>query len=321
MTQLRLNCQNWNYLRKLVCVGCLGACYAEVLVELTQSNHDSVIFSQVTPKHIPSILQSYLKKDYSGAFAVRTPTVCKQGKQQILQLDEMDFFRHQVRNVIQNCGLLDPESITEYIIHGGYRALTQVLQKLTPDSVIQIVTASGLRGRGGAGFPTGLKWRRCRQVESEMKYLICNGDEGDPGTFMNRVTAEGDPHKVLEGLIIAGYAVGASEGYIFVRAEKPLMRERLQTAVNQARQYGLLGDQILGSDFSFDVTVISSAGAFVCGEETAMIAAIDMTAKIFGSAIQKVIDNFAMFRPQRVSVLIVCDMFSENIGHLRSVRF
>lgn len=260
---------------KLVCVGCIGACYAEVLVELTQSNHDSVIFSQVTPKHIPSILQSYLKKDYSGAFAVRMPTVRKQGEHQLLRLDEMDFFRHQVRNVIRHCGLLDPESITEYIIQGGYYALTQVLQKLTPDTVIQMVTASGLRGRGGAGFPTGMKWRRCRQVESEMKYLICNGDEGDPGAFMNRVTAEGDPHKVLEGLIIAGYAVGASEGYIFVRAEKPLMRKRLQTAVNQARQHGLLGDQILGSDFSFDVTVISSAGAFVCGEETAMIAAIE----------------------------------------------
>ena len=259
---------------KLVRVGCIGACYAEVLVEVTKSNHESAIYRQVTPKQVPSILQSYLREDYSSAFAVRT-RARKKGAQNILLLDEMDFFRHQVRNVIQHCGLLDPETISEYIIHGGYRALTQVLQELTPTNVIQMVTASGLRGRGGAGFPTGLKWYRCRQVDAETKYLICNGDEGDPGAFMNRVTAEGDPHKVLEGLIIAGYAIGASEGFIFVRAEKPLMTQRLQTSVNQARQYGLLGNRILGSDFSFDVTVISSAGAFVCGEETAMIAAIE----------------------------------------------
>ncbi|MCW4040525.1 MAG: CCxxC motif-containing NuoF prefix domain-containing protein [Candidatus Bathyarchaeota archaeon] len=260
---------------KLVRVGCMGACYAEVLVEFAKPGHAPVVYSHVTPERVPALLQSYLEEDYSGAFALRTPTVSEKREPDILLLDEMDFFQHQVRNVIQHCGFLDPESITEYIIHGGYCALTHVLQKMTPDNVIQTVTASGLRGRGGAGFPTGLKWHRCRQAESDIKYLICNGDEGDPGAFMNRVTAEGDPHKVLEGLIIAGYAIGASEGFIFVRAEKPLMTQRLQTAVNQARQYGLLGDRVLGSDFSFNVTVISSAGAFVCGEETAMIAAIE----------------------------------------------
>lgn len=260
---------------KLVHVGCMGACYAEVLVELTRLGRDSVVYSQVAPKHVPTMLRNYLEEDYSGAYAIRTPVASKKGEQNIPLLDEMDFFRHQVRNVIRHCGLVDPNSITEYVIYGGYHALTQVLQQMTPNKVIQTVTASGLRGRGGAGFPTGRKWQRCRQVQSDTKYLICNGDEGDPGAFMNRVTAEGDPHKVLEGLMIAGYAIGASEGFIFVRAEKPLMTRRLQTAVNQARHYGLLGDQILGSNFNFDVTVISSAGAFVCGEETAMIAAIE----------------------------------------------
>lgn len=275
MLHLRLNLKKLELLAKLVCIGCMGTCYAEVLVEFAKPGHEPVVYSHVTPERVSALLQSYLEEDYSGAFALRTPTVSKKREQDILLLDEMDFFQHQVRNVIQHCGLLDPESITEYIIHGGYCALTHVLQKMTPDNVIQTVTASGLRGRGGAGFPSGLKWHRCRQVESDIKYLICNGDEGDPGAFMNRVTAEGDPHKVLEGLIIAGYAIGAPEGFIFVRAEKPLMTQRLQTAVNQARQYGLLGDRVLGSDFSFNVTVISSAGAFVCGEETAMIAAIE----------------------------------------------
>jgi NADH:ubiquinone oxidoreductase subunit F (NADH-binding)/NAD-dependent dihydropyrimidine dehydrogenase PreA subunit/(2Fe-2S) ferredoxin len=260
---------------KLVRVGCMGACYAEVLVELMTPSREPVIYRHVTPQRVPAILHSYLKNDLSGAFALRTRSPAMKEPRDIPLLGEMDFFRYQTRNVIQHCGLLDPESITEYIIHGGYRALAYVLGNMTPDQVIQTITASGLRGRGGAGFPTGLKWHHCRQIESDTKYLICNGDEGDPGAFMNRVTAEGDPHKVLEGLIIAAYAIGASEGFIFVRAEKPLMTQRLQIAIDQARQYGFLGDQVLGSDFSFTVTVMSSAGAFVCGEETAMIAAIE----------------------------------------------
>jgi NADH:ubiquinone oxidoreductase subunit F (NADH-binding)/(2Fe-2S) ferredoxin len=248
---------------KLVRVGCIGACYAEVLVELVKPRRVPAIYSQVTPQRVPAILQSYLKDDLSGAFALRTHSATIKDQRNIPVLSEMDFFRYQERNVIQHCGLLDPESITEYIIHGGYRALTYVLQTMTPDTVIHAVTASGLQ------------WHRCRQVEADIQYMICNGDEGDPGAFMNRVTAEGDPHKVLEGLIIAAYAIGASEGFIFVRAEKPLMTQRLQTAIDQARQYGLLGDRVLGSDFSFNVTIISSAGAFICGEETAMIAAIE----------------------------------------------
>jgi NADH:ubiquinone oxidoreductase subunit F (NADH-binding)/(2Fe-2S) ferredoxin len=260
---------------KLVNVGCMGSCYAEVMVELVKKGAASALYSHVTPQRVPAILRDYLAGDVSGAFAVRSRVAAMTGQDDVPLLGERPFFRYQVRDAIQNCGIVDPELIEEYIVHGGYLALTHVLREMTGDEVIEAVSAAGLRGRGGAGFSTGLKWRLCRQAESDTKYIICNGDEGDPGAFMNRLTAEGDPHRVLEGLIIAAYAIGASEGYIFVRAEKPLMAHRLQTAVDQAKHHGLLGERILGSDFSLDVTVMLSAGAFVCGEETAMIAAIE----------------------------------------------
>jgi NADH-quinone oxidoreductase subunit F len=260
---------------KLVEVGCMGSCYAEVIVEISRSNQTTAIYSAVTPAGVAGILDAYLAGDAKGAFALRSKTGNMKGEENIPLLEELPFFRHQKRRILKNCGVIDPESIEEYIIHGGYRALTKVLKEMTPEQVIAEVTASGLRGRGGAGFPTGLKWKICNQVPGETKYVICNADEGDPGAFMNRLTVEGDPHKVLEGLMIAGYATGAGEGYIFVRAEKPLMAERLKTAIAQARAHGLLGRNILGSKFSFDVKLMLSAGAFVCGEETALIAAIE----------------------------------------------
>ncbi|MCX6649342.1 MAG: NADH-quinone oxidoreductase subunit NuoF [Candidatus Bathyarchaeota archaeon] len=260
---------------KLVEVGCMGSCYAEVIVELTRKGYPTAIYSDVTPAKIAGILDTYLAGDAGGALALRSRAAKMSGEETTPLLEELNFFKHQKRRVLKNCGVIDPESIEEYIIHGGYRALSRVLAGMTPEAVIAEVTASGLRGRGGAGFPTGLKWKICNQVPGETKYVICNADEGDPGAFMNRLTVEGDPHKVLEGLMIAGYATGASEGYIFVRAEKPLMAERLKTAIAQARKHGLLGKSILGSKFSFDVKLMLSAGAFVCGEETALIAAIE----------------------------------------------
>jgi len=260
---------------KLVEVGCMGSCYAEVIVEISRSNQTTAIYSAVTPAMVAGILDAYLAGDVGGAFALRSKKGNMKGEETIPLLEELPFFRHQKRRILKNCGVIDPESIDEYIIHSGYRALTKVLKEMTPEQVIAEVTASGLRGRGGAGFPTGLKWKICNQVPGETKYVICNADEGAPGAFMNRLTVEGDPHKVLEGLMIAGYATGASESYIFVRAEKPLMAERLKTAIAQARTHGLLGRNILGSKFSFDVRLMLSAGAFVCGEETALIAAIE----------------------------------------------
>ncbi len=260
---------------KLVSVGCMGSCYAEVIVELSQVGYPTAIYSDVTPVKVPAILDTYLAGDAMGALALRSRAGKMKGEGNIPLLEELSFFKHQKRRILKNCGVIDPESIEEYIIGGGYRALSKVLKEMTQEQVIAEVTASGLRGRGGAGFPAGLKWKLCRQVPGETKYMICNADEGDPGAFMNRLTVEGDPHKVLEGLMIAGYAIGAREGYIFVRAEKPLMAERLETAIAQAKRHGLLGDNILGSGFSFDVKLMLSAGAFVCGEETALIAAIE----------------------------------------------
>lgn len=260
---------------KLVGVGCMGSCYAEVIVEVIKKDYPAVIYSNVEPQKVAGILDNYLSGDATGAFALRSRYGKMKGEDTIPLLDELDWFKYQVRDAIQNCGIIDPESIEEYIIHGGYLALTRALKEMKPEEVIVEVSASGLRGRGGAGFPTGLKWKLCYPVKADKKYMICNADEGDPGAFMNRLNAEGDPHRVLEGLIIAAYAIGATEGYIFVRTEKALMAKRLQTAVKQAEQYGLLGKKILGSDFSFHVNVMLSAGAFVCGEETALMAAIE----------------------------------------------
>ncbi|MCX8024493.1 MAG: NADH-quinone oxidoreductase subunit F, partial [Thermanaerothrix sp.] len=181
----------------------------------------------------------------------------------------------EVRVVLRNCGKIDPQNIEDYIAEDGYQALAKVLTEMTPEQVIEEIKRSGLRGRGGAGFPTGRKWELTRAAKGEPKYIICNADEGDPGAFMNRRVLEGDPHSVIEGMIIAAYAIGASQGYIYCRAEYPLAVSTLNIAIQQARNFGLLGKNILGTDFSFDLEVRQGAGAFVCGEETALIASIE----------------------------------------------
>ncbi|MFA4016496.1 MAG: hypothetical protein RUDDFDWM_001606 [Candidatus Fervidibacterota bacterium] len=189
--------------------------------------------------------------------------------------DYRRFFEGQMRWVLKNCGEIDPENIDEYISVGGYEALKKALFQMTPEEVIEEVTRSGLRGRGGAGFPTGLKWKLCRDVEAPIRYIICNADEGDPGAFMDRSVLEGDPHSVIEGMLIAGYAVGAKKGFIYCRAEYPLAIKRLNVALKQASEKGFIGENILGTGFSFEVTLKEGAGAFVCGEETALIASIE----------------------------------------------
>ncbi|MEM1665367.1 MAG: NADH-ubiquinone oxidoreductase-F iron-sulfur binding region domain-containing protein [Zestosphaera sp.] len=252
-------------------VGCMGLCYLDPWIELEMRGAPPAIYANVKPEEVEKIVREYVKGNLSSALAIRGGT---HDFKNVPTLDSLPEWKLQVRFVSRNCGLVDPESIEDYIRTGGYSGLKKAL-KLSREDVIEVVRKSGLRGRGGAGFPTWYKWRVAYEQKSDAKYVICNGDEGDPGAFMNRLLAESDPHRVLEGLIIAGYAIGASRGYIFVRAEKPLMAERLEMATSQARDYGFLGEKILGTDFSFDVEVYRSAGAFVCGEETALIAAIE----------------------------------------------
>lgn len=202
-----------------------------------------------------------------------TPVETQQAK--LPSYTDLPFYSKQVRIALKNCGIIDPKDINEYIARDGYQALAKALTQLSPDEVIAIVKDSGLRGRGGAGFATGIKWEFCRRSRSTPKYVICNADEGDPGAFMDRSILEGDPHSVIEGMIIAGYAIGANEGYIYCRAEYPLAIAHLKIAIAQAKEYGLLGENILGTDFSFNLYIKEGAGAFVCGEETALIASIE----------------------------------------------
>jgi NADP-reducing hydrogenase subunit HndC len=190
-------------------------------------------------------------------------------------LEQIDFFANQEKIVLRNCGVIDPTRIEEYIAVDGYQALAKVLTEMTPEQVIEEVKASGLRGRGGAGFPAGMKWQFVRAAEGDPKYVLCNADEGDPGAFMDRSVLEGDPHSIIEAMAIAGYAVGSSQGYVYVRAEYPLAVSRLKTAIEQAREMGLLGGNIFGTGFSFDLDIRMGAGAFVCGEETALMASIE----------------------------------------------
>jgi len=252
--------------------GCIGLCHIDPWLEISGKDLPSVIYANVKPEEVPKIIKEYLSKDLSRAFAIRSRGSTPPSK--VPLLEELPSWSNQVRFVSRNCGVVNPESIEEYVAFGGFKGLEKALNT-TPKAVIETVKRSGLRGRGGAGFPTWIKWDIAQSQVSDVKYFIVNADEGDPGAFMNRLLAEADPYRVVEGMVIGAYAIGASKGYIFVRAEKPLMAERLSKAVEEARKYGLLGRNILGSGFNFDIEVILSAGAFVCGEETALIAAIE----------------------------------------------
>lgn len=255
--------------------GCFGLDFLDPWIEFSMKDMPPAIYTNVKPRDIPRLIKEYFEEhDVSNAFALPYKTGKAKGEEEVPLLDELDIWKKQYKWVSRNCGFVNPESIEEYVLSGGYKGFNHAL-KMKPEEVIEEILRSGLRGRGGAGFPTGLKWKITGQQKDSPKYVVANADEGDPGAFMNRLLAESDPFRIIEGLTIAGYAIGASNGYIFVRAEKPLMASRLKKAVEEARRYGLLGSNILGSGFSFDIEVILSAGAFVCGEETALLAAIE----------------------------------------------
>ena len=254
----------------VVKTGCHGLC-AEGPVMIVYP--EAVFYSKVRPEDVEEIVSEHLLK---GRIVERLVYHEAQAPEGIKSLNETTFYKKQHRIALRNCGVINPESIDEYIGTGGYEALGKVLTEMTPDEVIQTILDSGLIGRGGAGFPTGLKWRFASGNRGNVqKYVCCNADEGDPGAFMDRSVLEGDPHVVLEAMAIAGYAIGADQGYIYVRAEYPIAVERLQIAINQAREYGLLGKNIFESGFDFDIELRLGAGAFVCGEETALMTSIE----------------------------------------------
>ncbi|MCX7625712.1 MAG: NADH-quinone oxidoreductase subunit NuoF [Candidatus Sumerlaeaceae bacterium] len=249
--------------------GCQGFCQMGPLVTIQPYN---VFYVKVTPEDVPEIVEKTL---LGGETVDRLLYVDPRTKKRAPSTDHIAFYKQQHRLVLAQCGLIDPEKITEYIAFGGYASARLALTQLQPEQICQIITESGLRGRGGGGFPTGVKWDAARRQPGNQKYVICNGDEGDPGAFMDRSVMEGNPHAVLEGMIIAARAIGADSGYIYVRAEYPLAVQRLRKAISQAREFGLLGENIFGTNFSFDVEIMEGAGAFVCGEETALIASIE----------------------------------------------
>ncbi len=240
--------------------GCIGLCYREVLVEIREDGQPGTLYGAVTPERADRIVDDHVRRGKVVAEWV---------------VDRGEVLARQKRIVLRNCGEIDPSRIEEYQARGGYRALRKAVTEMTPEQVIETIADSGLRGRGGAGFPTGTKWRLARAARDPHKYVICNADEGDPGAFMDRSVLEGDPHSVIEGMAIAGYAIGAGQGYIYVRAEYPLAIRRLREAVAAAEEKGFLGRNLFAGDFHFSIRLKEGAGAFVCGEETALIASIE----------------------------------------------
>ena len=253
----------------VVQTGCHGLC---ALGPIMIVYPDASFYSMVKVEDIPEIVQEHLLKGRVVTRLLYQETVTPAG---VKALIDTNFYKKQHRIALRNCGIINPEVIEEYIGTGGYAALGKVLTEMTPDDVIQCLLDSGLRGRGGGGFPTGLKWKLAKQNDADQKYVCCNADEGDPGAFMDRSVLEGDPHAVLEAMAIAGYAIGANQGYIYVRAEYPIAVERLKIAISQAREMELLGKDIFGSGFDFDIDLRLGAGAFVCGEETALMTSIE----------------------------------------------
>ncbi len=249
----------------VVRTGCFGFCEKGPVVKIVP---DNTFYVQVTPEDATDLVEEHLIK---GRQVERLLYTDPETKQAISDAADMGFYKKQLRIALRNCGFINPENIEEYIARDGYSALGKVLSEMTRDEAIKVIKDSGIRGRGGAGFPTGMKWEITKGVEADQKYVVCNADEGDPGAFMDRSILEGDPHSVLEAMAIAGYCIGATKGLVYIRAEYPLAITRLKIAIDQAREYGLLGDNIFGNDFSFDVEIRYGAGAFVCGEETALI--------------------------------------------------
>ncbi len=253
---------------QVVTTGCLGFCEQGPIVKILPQG---TFYVHVLEKDVKEIVAEHLVK---GRVVQRLCYDPEQAKKLVAEAN-IPFYQKQYRIVLRNCGVIDPEKVEDYIARDGYKAIEKVLFEMTPEQVVEEITKSGLRGRGGAGFPTGIKWKFAQQQPKGQKYMVCNADEGDPGAYMDRSTLEGDPHSILEAMTIAGYAIGASKGFIYIRAEYPLAIHRLEVAIAQAHELGLLGDDILGSGFSFDIELRFGAGAFVCGEETALLQSIE----------------------------------------------
>ena len=255
---------------KVVRTGCFGLCENGPICIVYP---EGAFYSHIKVDDVERIVSEHLVKGRVVADLLYKKSVTEDGK--IRSLEEIDFYKKQKRVALRNCGVIDPENINEYIAFDGYKALAKALTEMSRDDVIDVILKSGLRGRGGAGFPTGLKWKFAKAPESDVKYVCCNADEGDPGAFMDRSVLEGDPHSVLEAMAIAGYAIGSEQGYIYVRAEYPIAVKRLRIAIEQAREAGLLGRDIFGTGFNFDIDLRLGSGAFVCGEETALMTSIE----------------------------------------------
>ncbi|HHV41081.1 MAG TPA: NADH-quinone oxidoreductase subunit NuoF [Bacteroidales bacterium] len=254
---------------QVVITGCFGFCEKGPIVKVIP---DNTFYTQVTPEDAEEIVAEHILK---GRRVSRLLYEDPETKEHVSDSKHMGFYQKQMRIALRNCGFIDPENIDEYIARDGYSALAQVITELTPDQAIDMLKQSGLRGRGGAGFPAGLKWEFTKNYTADQKYVVCNADEGDPGAFMDRSILEGDPNSVIEAMAICGYCIGANKGVVYIRAEYPLAIHRLQVAIEQANEYGLLGKNILGTDFSFEMELRYGAGAFVCGEETALIASME----------------------------------------------
>ena len=255
---------------QIVKTGCFGLCAAGPIVIVYP---EGTFYSHVTVEDVAEIVESHLKNDQVVTRLVYEDENLPKGSS--VALMDTTFYKKQHRVALRNCGFIDPECINEYIAMDGYKALGTVLTSMTPDDVIKVILDSGLRGRGGGGFPTGLKWQFAKKSVSDKKYVVCNADEGDPGAFMDRSVLEGDPHALIEAMAIAGYAIGADEGHVYVRAEYPIAVKRLKFAIEEARKNGLLGKNIFSTGFNFDIQVRLGAGAFVCGEETALLTSIE----------------------------------------------
>ena len=264
----QLKAQGLDTTVQVVATGCLGFCEQGPIVKILPQG---TFYVQVKPEDVKEIINEHLVK---GRVVQRLCYDPNQATNLVAEAN-IPFYQKQYRIVLRNCGVIDPEKIDDYIARDGYKAIEKVLFEMTPEQVVEEILKSGLRGRGGAGFPTGMKWKFAQQQPKGQKYMVCNADEGDPGAYMDRSTLEGDPHSILEAMTIAGYAIGASKGFIYIRAEYPLAIHRLEVAIQQARDLGLLGDDILGSGFSFDIELRFGAGAFVCGEETALLQSIE----------------------------------------------
>ena len=261
----------------IVDVGCIGLCALEPLVDVQMPGRTRVAFQEITADKVNGLLDNVLAETVpeGGGLAQQRPADDQTTWDNVAFLDEHPFFAPQTRTVLANCGVIDPRSLDEYVARGGYAAMAKGLRDMTPNDIRETVEASGLRGRGGGGFPTGKKWGFAQNEAADQKYLICNADEGDPGAFMDRAVIEGDPHRLLEGMIIAAYTIGASKAIVYIRAEYPLAIRRLEEAIAKARKAGLLGENILDSGFNLDIRIKKGAGAFVCGEETALIHSIE----------------------------------------------